>query len=129
MNTVVVGVGSNISAEANIGRAKALIAEEQRLVKASTFKTTSPIGFVDQPDFLNGAFLIETEMEEHGFRGYLKDLEYRLGRVRTGDTYGPRTIDLDIIVWNGRIVNDDFYGRGFVRDAVAELLPERTGGA
>lgn len=123
MNTAVVGVGSNIQPQLAIQQAKRLLSEEQRFINESTFVATSPIGFADQPDFINGAFLLSTEMERADFERYLKDLESRLGRVRTGNKNGPRTIDLDIIVWNGLIVNENFYEREFLRNAVLELLP------
>lgn len=123
MNTAVIGVGSNINAPFYFARAKEALSREHRLDKESAFVITSPVGFAGQPDFLNGAFLVSTELSIDGFRGYLKELENRLGRVRTENKYGPRTIDLDIIVWNGKIVDSDFYKRDFVRNAVKELLP------
>jgi 2-amino-4-hydroxy-6-hydroxymethyldihydropteridine diphosphokinase len=124
MNTVIIGVGSNIEARRHISQAKNLLFKEQRLLKESTFIATSPIDFTNQPDFLNGVFLVETKMPKEEFRAYLKNLEYRLGRVRTENKNGPRTIDLDIVVWNGEIVSNDYYERDFVRNAVAELLPD-----
>ncbi|MGB7568436.1 MAG: 2-amino-4-hydroxy-6-hydroxymethyldihydropteridine diphosphokinase [Chitinivibrionales bacterium] len=124
MNTAVIGVGSNINAPKNIALAKEALSREQRLDKESAFITTSPIGFSDQPDFMNGAFLVSTELSIDEFKDYLKGLEDRLGRVRTGNKFGPRAIDLDVVAWNGKIVNKDFYERDFVRNAVMEVLPE-----
>ncbi len=124
MNVVAIGVGSNIDARRTIAKARELLTLEQTFLKESSFVTTSPIGASPQPDYLNGAFLVSTKLDRNSFRRYLKRLESRLGRVRTGDAYGPRTIDLDIVVWNGRIVNDDFHEREFVSNAVRELLPE-----
>ena len=124
MNTAVVGVGSNLNAAQNIARAKEALSREHRLNKESVFVKTSPIGFSDQPDFMNGAFLVTTELSIDAFKDYLSGLETRLGRVRTENKYGPRTIDLDIVGWNGKIVNKDFYERDFVRKAVVEVLPE-----
>jgi 2-amino-4-hydroxy-6-hydroxymethyldihydropteridine diphosphokinase len=123
MNTVIIGVGSNIEAKRHVEQAKDLLFKEQHFLKESTFIPTSPIGFTNQPDFLNGAFLIETEMDKEEFLVYLKNIENRLGRVRAGDKNGPRTIDLDIVVWNGEIVCNDYYERDFVKNAVAELMP------
>jgi len=123
VNTAVVGVGSNINAPKNIALAKEALSRGHRLDKESAFVKTSPIGFSDQPDFMNGAFLVATELSIDGFKDYLHGLEDRLGRVRTKNKFGPRTIDLDIVVWNGKIVNDDFYERDFVRKAVLEVLP------
>jgi 2-amino-4-hydroxy-6-hydroxymethyldihydropteridine diphosphokinase len=57
-------------------------------------------------------------------KGYLEDVEKRLGRQKTENKNGPRTIDLDIIVFNGVIVNNDFYKYDFVKSAVLELLPD-----
>lgn len=124
MNVAAIGVGSNIDARRAIAKARELLTLEQTFLKESSFVTTSPIGGSPQPDYLNGAFLVSTKLDQDSFRHYLKHLENRLGRVRTGDAYGPRTIDLDIIVWNGRIVNGDFHEREFVRNAVRELLPQ-----
>ncbi len=123
MNTAVVGVGSNIEPQRNIRRAEEIISREQKLLKKSSFRVTPPLGMADQDDFLNGAFLVSTRMSYAEFRGYLKNVETRLGRAGNADKYGPRTIDLDLIVWNDEVVNDDYYTRDFVREAVGELLP------
>ena len=123
MNLAVLGVGSNIDARRHIAKARELLTLEQTFLKESSFVATTPIGASPQPDYLNGAFLVSTKLDRDSFERYVKHLETRLGRVRTGDAYGPRTIDLDIVVWNGRIVNDDFHERDFVRNAVKELLP------
>jgi 2-amino-4-hydroxy-6-hydroxymethyldihydropteridine diphosphokinase len=61
-------------------------------------------------------------LDRPAFEAYLKDLEARLGRVRTENKFGPRTIDIDVVVWNGEIVNEDYYTRDFVRNAVDELM-------
>jgi 2-amino-4-hydroxy-6-hydroxymethyldihydropteridine diphosphokinase len=122
LNIAVVSVGSNIDAERSVARTKELLSKEQKILAQSAFVKTSPIGFSDQADFLNGAFLVSTGLSIDKFKDYLRDLEDRLGRVRTENKFGPRTIDLDIVVWNGEIVNDDFYERDFVKKAVVEVL-------
>jgi len=124
MNTAVVGIGSNIDPDLNIPRALELLGSAQELKAVSKLTATKPIGFTNQPDFVNGAALIRTSMNYELFVNYLKDIEKQLGRVREGDKYGPRTIDLDVIIWNGLIVGNDFFERRFVRDAVKELVPE-----
>ena len=55
---------------------------------------------------------------------WLKGVENELGRVRTANKYGPRTIDLDIVIWDGKIVNQDLIERDFLKTAVSEVLPE-----
>lgn len=123
-NRVVIGVGSNIRAKENISLARAAIESEHELLKASTFVKTEPLGFKDQDKFTNGAFLIRTEMDREGLNSWLKDLEKKLGRLQTENKNGPRTIDLDIVVWNGEIVDEDVNERDFLKKSVLELVPE-----
>lgn len=124
MNQAIIVVGSNIDPEQNTKRAKELIQKGQLLLGESSFVRTKPIGNINQPDFINGALLIATELGLPELTSWLKTLERKLGRVKTADTYSPRTIDLDVIVWNGNVINKDFYERDFVRNAVFELLPD-----
>jgi len=123
-NRVVIGVGSNIGAEENIALTKEAIESAHELVKASSFVKTEPFGFEDQNEFTNGAYLINTEMDPGELKTWLKNLENKLGRVKTGNKNGPRTIDLDILVWNGVVVDNDVIERDFVMKSVKELLPE-----
>ena len=108
----------------NIARAKELLSKEQRILGESRFIITRPLGFKAQPDFVNGAYLLETRLDIDDFRGSLKAIETDLGRTKGGDRCGPRPIDLDIVVWNGQIIGHDFYERDFVKKAVEELLPD-----
>ena len=124
MTQAVLSLGSNIDAETNIAQAVKRIGTRHDVLGQSVLRTTAPLGFADQPDFLNGALLIETGMSRSNLRAWLKSLEADLGRVRTTNKNGPRTIDLDIVVWNGRIVDPDVHERDFLHDAVRELCPE-----
>lgn len=121
MNLVIVGVGSNINPGDNVQKAKELISEKYTIIKSSRFIKTKPIGYKDQDDFLNGGFLIETSLEQHLFKQFLNDIENRLGRIRTDDKNEPRTIDLDIVIWNGNVVDSDYYERDFLQTIVKEL--------
>ena len=122
MNTSIIVLGSNIEPQKNIGLAKRLIFERFQVLKESRFLKTKPVGLVNQPDFINGALLIETELECELFRFDLKEIEYRMGRTKNiSKSYGPRIIDVDVLVWNDQVVNRDFYEREFVRDFVLEL--------
>lgn len=94
---------------------------ECRLVQVSELIRTKPIGIENQPDFVNGAALIETESEQSVFNAYLKSVEDRLGRDRSLAKFGPRTMDLDIVVWNDVLMDDDYYTRDYLRKVVAEL--------
>jgi len=124
MNQVAIGVGSNIEPKKNIEKAKLSIQREHQLVFVSTLLQTEPVGFEDQADFMNCAFLVNTEYPFDPFAVFLKDLEEKLGRIRTENKFGPRTIDLDIVVWNGKITDHDFFERAFLRQTILELLPD-----
>lgn len=124
VNEVIIGAGSNIDPENNINKAKEIIAQNHSLRKASSFIETRPIGCENQDNFLNGAFLIETEMDESTLKSWLKTVETKLGRVKTENKNGPRTIDLDIIVWNREIVDSEVYERDFLINSINELIPE-----
>ena len=122
MNTSIIVLGSNVEPEKNIRLAKRLIAEKFQALSESRFRKTKPVGVTEQPDFINGALLIQTELERELFRVELKKIEHKMGRTKTiAKNYGPRTIDIDILVWNDQVVNRDFYEREFVREFVLEL--------
>ena len=123
MNKVVIGVGSNIKSLENIEKAKEILRNKHRLITESKFVETEPEGFKEQPNFLNGAFYIETKFKKEDLSNYLKEIEKTLGRTRTKNKNAPRTIDLDIVVFNNEIANNDFYKYGFVKNAVLELIP------
>ena len=124
MNSAVVSIGSNINPEENISKALTAIAKAHTVLKVSSLVHTKPIGFTDQPDFTNGSMLVTTVLQKDQFNRYLKDLELQLERIKDANKYGPRTIDLDIIVWNGKIIDNDFYERDFLRNSILEILPQ-----
>ena len=95
-----------------------------RKAHAREFVETEPIGYKEQRSFLNGALLIETGMDVQGLKSWLRALESDLGRERTENRDGPRTIDLDILVWNGEVVDEEVYERNFLKTSIGELLPD-----
>ena len=117
----IIGIGSNIEPEQNIAATLFFLRQEQEFVSVSSLIKTSPIGIPDQPDFMNGAAKILTTMEIADFKNYLKDVEDRLKRDRTAPKYGPRTIDLDIVIWDGEIIDPDYFSRDFLKTAVDEI--------
>jgi len=124
MNRAVIGVGSNIEPDANIAQAKMELVKRFRVLAESQLVETSPVGFTSQANFKNGTVLLETPMSRDDVTKILKGIESNLGRKPGGERYGPRTIDLDVVVWNDRLVDLDFYTRDFLRDAVLAVLPE-----
>ena len=117
----IIGIGSNIEPEQNIAAALFILRQEHKLVAVSSLIKTFPIGIPEQPDFLNGAAKVFTEMELADFKSYLKIIEDRLKRDRTAPKFGPRTIDLDIVIWDNEIIDSDYYSRDFLKKAVDEI--------
>lgn len=122
MNDCILGVGSNIKPVQNIKKMLSFLSKDHLLIKHSKWLRTSPIGIKDQDDFLNGAVHLKTQLDCEEFTRYLKQLEDKMGRDRSLPKFGPRVVDLDIIVWNGEIKDDDYYTRDFVRNSVDQLL-------
>jgi len=131
---VFVAVGSNIDPEENLRAAVAsLLADERVTVEgASPVYETVPVGRVDQPRFLNAAVLLRTPLSARELKDeVLLEIEESLGRVRTSDKNAPRTIDLDIVLFNydlvevgGRHIPDpDLLKYPHVAVPVADLAP------
>lgn len=124
LNSTIIGVGSNIDPQKNIALAKSILENLFENFVQSEFIQTTPIGNIDQDDFLNGAFAFETDLDINTLRQQLKKIEVQCGRDFAHDKWGPRTLDLDIIVFNGEVVDDDFYERDFVKASVLNLKPD-----
>ncbi len=121
MNTVIIGIGSNIDAEKNISGMLKILKTQVQVIKVSSMLKTKPIGIENQPEFTNGAVKIKTSLNQENLTVLLKSIEDQMGRDRTAPRFGARTIDLDIVVWNGEIVDDDYYTRDFLQNSVREL--------
>jgi 2-amino-4-hydroxy-6-hydroxymethyldihydropteridine diphosphokinase len=124
-----IGLGSNL------GDRRAMIADALERLKprrVSSVVETAPWGRVDQPAFLNAVAEIETDLEPGALLDRLLDLERGLGRVRH-EKWGPRTIDLDLLLYGDRRVSSEslsvphphLHERRFVLEGLAELCPER----
>ena len=122
----IIALGSNIEADKNIHSVLEILAKEMTLISISQLKTTAPVGYKYQDNFLNGAAYIESSLDYELFKNYLKELEKRLKRVKGPIKSGPRTIDLDIIVHNNILKDKDFYTAQYIRDPVAELLEKEA---
>jgi dihydroneopterin aldolase/2-amino-4-hydroxy-6-hydroxymethyldihydropteridine diphosphokinase len=104
-NRAFVSLGSNIEAERNLPAAVRRLAARCRLVAASPVYETRPVGMTDQPNFLNAAVLVETELQAGELKAeVLQAIEQALGRVRSEDKNAPRTIDLDISLFNDQVM-------------------------
>jgi 2-amino-4-hydroxy-6-hydroxymethyldihydropteridine diphosphokinase len=106
MTRVFVSLGSNIEAQVNMREAARRLALHCRLLAVSPVYETLPVGTTDQPNFLNAAALVETDLTAAELKAQvLQVIERELGRVRTGDKYGPRTIDLDIALFGDCVLD------------------------
>lgn len=103
-----IGLGANLGdREATIRRALQLLERDDTAVVAvSTLRETEPVGYRDQPRFLNGAAALRTELEPRELLELLLTVERELGRDRSGPRFGPRTIDLDLLLYEGRVVSE-----------------------
>jgi 2-amino-4-hydroxy-6-hydroxymethyldihydropteridine diphosphokinase len=128
-----VALGANLGdREATIRAALADLeaAEGVRVVAVSTLRETEPVGYLDQPPFLNGAAELETSLAPGALLELLLAVERRHGRVREGvPAQGPRTLDLDLLLYGSaridepglRIPHPRLHERAFVLEPLAEL--------
>lgn len=123
-NEVIIGLGSNIDPENNIKKALEYLLEMGIIIRKSEFIYTEPERKKDQPDFLNGALVMTTDLPYEDLYDKLKQTEDLMGRDRTGDKNGPRKIDLDIVAYNSTITDDEVYEYEFLKSFVKQLKPE-----
>lgn len=121
---VIIGLGSNIDPGVHIPQALACLRQAFVILGETPVLRTKPVGYTEQADFWNTAALIETALDADALRAWLKETETCLGRVRSPNKFGPRTIDLDILVWDGAIVDPDVYTRPFLQELIQALLPD-----
>lgn len=128
-----VAIGSNIAPAKNIRQALRLLAKSVRLTAISTFYRDPAIRHPEQPVFYNGVVSIETELPPVELKwGVLRPIEAALGRHRTEDKYAARTIDLDLILYDQRVLataeltlpDPNILKRSFVAIPLAELAPD-----
>jgi 2-amino-4-hydroxy-6-hydroxymethyldihydropteridine diphosphokinase len=129
-----VGLGSNLGdREAYLRAALGALAVEPdiEVVAISSLRDTEPVGLVDQPRFLNGAAALETTLEPRALLERLLAIERRLGRTRSGPHLGPRTIDLDLLLYGDERIDEPglelphprLHERRFALEPLAELDP------
>ena len=129
MTRAYVGVGANLGdREATIGAALDAL---PGVVAVSALRETDPVGVVDQPRFLNGAAALETELDARGLLETLLAVERELGRER-GERWGPRTIDLDLLLYGDETIDESgltvphprLHERRFALEPLLDLDPE-----
>jgi 2-amino-4-hydroxy-6-hydroxymethyldihydropteridine diphosphokinase len=131
-----IGIGSNVGDKAGQcerGISEILKLDRHRLLARSSLYKTQPIGYAKQDWFINLVIKVETEMDAPALLCSLKEIETRLGRVKTL-RWGPRAIDLDILFFNDHQIQTDeltvphplIQDRRFVLVPLAEIDPDFT---
>jgi 2-amino-4-hydroxy-6-hydroxymethyldihydropteridine diphosphokinase len=134
MHIAYIGLGANLGdREAALRRALDLLAAEPgiEVTAVSAFRDTDPVGLLDQPRFLNAAARIETGLGPDELLERLLGVERALGRTRTAPRFGPRTIDLDLLLYGDSTLHDPsltvphprLHERAFVLEPLVELDP------
>jgi 2-amino-4-hydroxy-6-hydroxymethyldihydropteridine diphosphokinase len=129
-----VGIGANLGPrEETLRRAVDLLgrADGVEVVGVSELRETDPVGVVDQPPFLNGAVSVETTLSPRALLDLLLEVERSLGRVR-GERWGPRVVDLDLLVYGIEVLDEPglhvphprLHERRFALEPLAEMNPE-----
>jgi 2-amino-4-hydroxy-6-hydroxymethyldihydropteridine diphosphokinase len=121
MPLYIIAVGSNINAETNIQQALEHNKNIDSQANIATLLRTKPVGFTEQADFINTAFSFDSALNATALKVHLKGIEAQLGRVRTNNKNGPRTIDLDIVKIDNDIIDEDYHQYDFVKKSVDEL--------
>jgi 2-amino-4-hydroxy-6-hydroxymethyldihydropteridine diphosphokinase len=131
--TVYLGLGTNLGDRlANLRLALARLRTLARLEDVSSLYETQPQGVSDQPLFLNAVCRVTTGLEPQSLLRFLKNLEREIGRRPGGERWGPRPIDLDILLYDDRVVDTPeltvphprLAERAFVLIPLCELAPE-----
>jgi len=122
MTTVLIGVGSNIDPELHLLQA----AEDLRMLFTSiTFSEvyrSKAVG-MEGDDFLNACCLFEYEKGQQDLKSILKHIEDEHGRDRSEGSWKPRTLDLDILMFHGEVVDDDIYRYAHTFVPASSLVP------
>lgn len=131
MATSYLSLGSNLGdRETNIASALKILGQKVRISKVSSLYETEPVGYKDQPWFLNCVCAVETELSPQALLKFAKAIERNLGRERT-IRFGPRAIDIDILFYDGLILDSSdlviphprLAERAFVLVPLKEIAP------
>lgn len=132
--TAYIALGSNIgNREDHLNQAVKMLGNAFgiRVTAVSTYFNTAPVGYTEQPDFLNAVAGMETSLSAYELLGICGDIEKKLKRERIIH-WGPRTIDLDILLFGNLVLNDELLTiphprmleREFVLKPLNEIAPE-----
>lgn len=133
MTTAIIALGSNINPIHNIQQASEHLFRlpESRVLAVSSLYRTKPVGYLDQPDFINAVIAIDTHLDKYDLLLQLQNIENHCGRVRPFPN-APRTLDLDLIDYGNQtntnpkliLPHPRAIERAFVMVPLAEILPD-----
>ena len=135
MTVAYIAIGSNLASPLEqVNAAVKALADipESRILAVSSFYRTPPLGPQDQPDYLNAAVALETTLAPEELLNHTQRIELQQGRVRKAERWGPRTLDLDIMLFGDAVINTerltvphyDMKNRGFMLWPLFEIAPE-----
>ena len=135
MTLVYIAIGSNLASPLEqVNAAIRALADipDSRVVSVSSLYRTPPLGPQDQPDYLNAAVALETSLAPEALLDHTQRIELQQGRVRKAERSGPRTLDLDIMLFGDAIINSerltvphyDMKNRGFMLWPLFEIAPQ-----
>ena len=135
MTLAYIAIGSNLASPLEqVNAAVQALGEipQSRIVALSSFYRTPPLGPQDQPDYLNAAVVLETTLDAETLLDNTQRIELQQGRVRKAERWGPRTLDLDIMLFGHEVINTerltvphyDMKNRGFMLWPLFEVAPD-----
>jgi 2-amino-4-hydroxy-6-hydroxymethyldihydropteridine diphosphokinase len=135
MTLAYIALGSNLASPLDqVNAAITALGEipQSRIVAVSSLYRTPPLGPPDQPDYLNAAVALETALEPEMLLDHTQRIELQQGRVRKAERWGPRTLDLDIMLFGDLTLNTerltvphyDMKNRGFMLWPLFEIAPD-----
>jgi len=130
-----IAIGSNLASPLEqVNAAVKALSEipQSKILAVSSFYRTPPLGPQDQPDYLNAAVALETSLAPEALLNHTQRIELQQGRVRKAERWGPRTLDLDIMLFGNEVINTerltvphyDMKNRGFMLWPLFEIAPE-----
>ncbi|HHA1907601.1 TPA: 2-amino-4-hydroxy-6-hydroxymethyldihydropteridine diphosphokinase [Enterobacter asburiae] len=135
MTLAYIAIGSNLASPLEqVNAAVQALGEipQSKIVAVSSFYRTPPLGPQDQPDYLNAAVVLETALDAETLLDNTQRIELQQGRVRKAERWGPRTLDLDIMLFGHETINTerltvphyDMKNRGFMLWPLFEVAPD-----
>ncbi|MBT9148915.1 MAG: Bifunctional folate synthesis protein [Dehalococcoidia bacterium] len=132
MNTVYLGLGSNLgNRETSLARGLEYLARGMMITGVSSVYETEPLGYLEQPSFLNMVCCGTTQLDPFDLLRYVEDIEEQLGRVASFPN-APRLIDIDILLYGEQVIDTEslviphprIAERAFVLIPLLEIAPD-----